>query len=183
MRRDGRVRRVFGTGHGEHAVPEIGGDAFGVDRQGQLKRAAETAVTALDAVELLAGRFALPAHARDGQAPVMVLELHIVLGEARQLRGHDVGVGCLVQVDRRRPAGTGRWQGGPSAAGRPADPEADPSVRKPRGDRTTVNSGTRKRQAPKAAGSCSPEPVAQEACATIERFYKRYLWLLYKQRD
>src|SRR5262245_11551030 len=58
-----------------------------------------------DAVKLLApGGIALLAHAGNGQAPVMVLQLHVVPGEAWQLHQDDETVRGFEEVHRRGPA-------------------------------------------------------------------------------
>src|SRR6267378_2193362 len=94
--------------HGEDAVLEIGGDAFDVDRLRQRERALEAAVSAFDAMELLARNIASGsgvACAADDHAAVFGVNLDLIARETRQFRGEHERSRRLVEIDRRRPAG------------------------------------------------------------------------------
>ena len=80
-----RARRVGGlrTGDREDAVAQVGGDAVGVDRDGQLERAAEAAVAALDPVVLLAGRARSRRDAGERQPAVVHVDLDVLAATAR----------------------------------------------------------------------------------------------------
>jgi hypothetical protein len=140
-------------------------------------------MASLDAVKLLAGGLTLTPHPGNGQMPLVVLQLDIVLGKSRQFHHHDVMVRHLEHVNRWRPA---RWPRG--EAGHPLLNGQEVLKRIPAYEShggivppSTPNS--------QEANSQSREPRARkhraqgEPCATIERFCRRCLWLLYKQRD
>ncbi len=69
-------------------------------------------MAALDAVKLLARGLAFMAHPGNGQASLVVLQLHIVLGQSRQFDHDDVAVRRLEDVDRRCPPGGSRREAG-----------------------------------------------------------------------
>ena len=100
------------TGDCQDTVSQVSRDVFSVDRQRQLQRPAEAAMAALDAVKLLAGGFAFTPHPGNGQASLMVLQLHIVLSQPGQFDHDDVAVGGLEDVDRRGPPGGSRREAG-----------------------------------------------------------------------
>src|SRR6266542_4962420 len=88
----------------QHAVVGRGLDAVGHHVGGQGDRAAEGAVAALDAVELLLGGVMgeVPL-ALDGQQAVLEGDLEVVERDAGEFDGHQVGVLALGDVQRRRP--------------------------------------------------------------------------------
>ena len=99
----------------------------------------------------------------------MVLQLHIVLGESRQLHHHHVPIRCLEHVDCRGPPARCGGKARDSLLGGQQILKRIPAYE----SHGEIVPRTR-----------DPGPrVSRSRCATIERFYKRHLWLLYKQRD
>src|SRR5512132_2502646 len=93
--------------HLEHAVLEPRRDGVGVDAVRQGERAVETAERALDAVPPALLRLVLGlALARDREVAVLDLDVHVALGQARQVRLQHEAVLGLDQVDRWNPPAT-----------------------------------------------------------------------------
>src|SRR5262245_31498220 len=208
------------AGDGQDTLSQVSRDAFGVDRQRQLQRPAEAAMAALDAVKLLARGFAFTAHPGDSQASLVVLQLHIVLGQSGQFDHDDVAVRRLEHVDRRCPPRGSRREAGHPLLYSDQVLERIPAYEShewivprhvgirdsglgARGSGLGIrgsgfgarDSGLGARERERLFRIPDPEPksesripdpesrVTVSRCATIERFYRRYLWLLYKQRD
>src|SRR6266850_2705086 len=94
--------------HAEDAVFQIRGDAVDVDRLRQREGALEAAVSAFDAMELLARKVASGsggACAADDDAAVFGVNLDLIAREAGQFRGEHERRRRFVEIDRRRPAG------------------------------------------------------------------------------
>jgi len=101
--------RSFRTRDGQHAIAQVRSDAFAVNRQRQLKGAAERSVAALDAMILLAGGRTLAACARHREPTVVKLDIDLAAGQPWHFSGDDVCVGGLVEINGRSPAcGAGR---------------------------------------------------------------------------
>ena len=83
---------------------KISRDSIGVNGKWQLERAAERSVPALHTVILLAYRLALGPNTRQRQPAVEHVDVQMLALEAGQLRGEDVLIGRLVQIDRRHPS-------------------------------------------------------------------------------
>ena len=88
----------------QNAVLGRGFDSVGLHVAGQGDRPAERAVAALGPVDLLAGRVGswVPL-ALDGQQAVLEGDLQVIVPDAGQFRGHQVGVLALGDVDRGCP--------------------------------------------------------------------------------
>ena len=84
-------------------------DLVRLDMPGHCDRPAEHAVMALGPVDLISVRVrhVLPL-ALDRQHVILERELHVVDPEARQFRGHQVGILALGDIDRGWPRLTGR---------------------------------------------------------------------------
>src|SRR4029453_327648 len=93
----------FGNGHREDTVAQIGGDAIDVNVGGEREAAEEGAVAALNAMETLARHVGLGPRPLQDQLAVVKPNLDVVSLQPWQLRGDDVSVRGLVEIDRRRP--------------------------------------------------------------------------------
>ena len=130
--RRGRFDRQLRHRDRQHAVGEVGGDAFGVDRLRQHERAHELAVAALDLVILLA-RDARFAAALQRQPVVVHVDAHLLARQARELGGEDERVGRFAEIDGRRPALRAvRRQALEADAGCGSDRGTGPSAQRPR---------------------------------------------------
>ena len=67
-------------------------------------------MASLDAMKLLARGFAFPPDAGNSQAPLVMLQLNIVLGQPREFDHHDVLIRGFEDVDRWRPPGRSRGE-------------------------------------------------------------------------
>src|SRR4029453_12921893 len=67
-------------------------------------------MASLDAMKLLARGFAFPPDAGNSQAPLVMLQLNIVLGQPREFDHHDVLIRGFEDVDRGRPPGRSRGE-------------------------------------------------------------------------
>ncbi len=149
-------------------------------------------MASLDAMKLLARGFAFPPDAGNREAPLVMLQLNIVLGQPREFDHHDILIRGFEDVNRWRPTGRSGGESGHPLLNGQQVLERIPAY-KGHGwivPPFTQDPGLGIPDREKTFDASTPEPRVDSRapsllhrCATIERFYRRYLWLLYKQRD
>jgi hypothetical protein len=98
----------LGNRHRQDPVLQIGRHMVDIDRFGQSKRPGKSAVSALDAMKLLARDVAARhggASPANDNAVLLGVNLDLIPRETGELRREHEFIGGLIEIDGRRPAG------------------------------------------------------------------------------